>query len=76
VGAVTLRETDFAALTRPELERLAAEQAAVLDVIRKAADALGTARLSRHRADLLTLIAQAAAGTLTPGQVLATWLDL
>lgn len=66
----------YAALSRRELEQLAADQALTLDVIRRAADALGTGRLSKHRADLVFLIAQAAAGTLTADQALAAWRDL
>jgi hypothetical protein len=62
---------DLAALTQPELERLATEQAALLSVIRRAADALGTGRLPPHRANLVGLIAQAAAGNLSADQALA-----
>ncbi len=69
------RTADLAGLSRAELEHLAAEQAAVLDVIRQAADTLGTSRLSNNRAELVVLIARAAAGTLTPDQVLAAWRD-
>lgn len=72
---MSLRRSDLPGLTRSELEQLAVDQALALDVIRRAADALGTDRLPKHRADLVSLIAQAAAGTLTPDQALAAWLD-
>jgi S-DNA-T family DNA segregation ATPase FtsK/SpoIIIE len=65
--------TAYTGLSRAELERLAAEQGTVLEMIRRAADTLGTAGLARHRADLVHLIAQAAAGRLTADQVRAAW---
>jgi hypothetical protein len=54
----TFRATDLVGLSRADLEHLAAEQAAVLDVIRTAADALGTRGLPRRRA----------AGCVMPGR--------
>lgn len=64
---------NYVGLSRAQLEHLAAEQGTVLEVIRRAADALGTGGLPRHRAELVALIAQAAAGRLSADQARAAW---
>jgi hypothetical protein len=63
----------LAQLPREQLEALAAEQAELLGLIRQAADTLGTARLSRFRAELVEFIAQSAAGHHSAAAARAAW---